>query len=112
MSEPSISYVTGAAVQIARTAGLDLRRDDWRDIVLAITDTLAEDGQRSLRVGISAQFVGPVRDGERWTIHMGATRFDVLYSPHRAMVTSIVRPREEGMAVSPAPAPRPLVGAA
>lgn len=111
MPDPSISYVTGSAVQIARAIGLDLRRDDWRDIVLAITDTMANDDQRSMRVDVLAHFVGPVRDGERWTIEgMGTRRFDVLYSPDRAMVTGIVRPRE-GSTMMVTPSPKPLVDA-
>lgn len=111
MSDPSISYVTGAAVQTARAAGIDLRRDDWRDIFLAITDTMADDGQQSRRRHLEAAYVGPVRGGERWAIWIGATtRFDVLYNPDRAMVTGIVRPRE-GSTMMVTPSPKPLVDA-
>lgn len=94
MPDPSISYVTGAAVQMARQAGLDMRRDDWRDIFLAITDVMIDDGQRCA-APVAVRYVGEIRDGERWSIVIvGRARLDVLYSPERAMVMRIVPPRE------------------
>lgn len=84
------SYVCGGAVQEARLAGLAMRRDDWRDVVLAITDTMATDGRLSDRSGqLTAAYVGPVRDGERWSVTVRGVRFDALYSPERAQVTRV-----------------------
>lgn len=93
------AFGTSTAVEDARNAGLMVHRSDWRDIFLAITDTLATDGTRSARERFEAQFAGPVRDGERWHVTMSGTRFDVLYSPDRAQVYRLLPPRE-GMVVA------------
>lgn len=107
-----IIHATGAAIDGARALGLEPRRDDWRDIILAITDTMAEDGQRSLSP-VTAVYIGPLRDGERWAIHGHHIPFDVLYSPERAQVYRVTRRRDgEGATVTTSPAPRPLVSAA
>lgn len=104
-----ISHATGAAIDGARALGLEPRRDDWRDILLAITDTLADDGQRSLS-SVTAAYIGPLRDGERWAIHGHRVPFDVLYSPERAQIYRVTRRRDEdGAAVTASPAPRPLI---
>lgn len=104
-----ITHATGAAIDGARALGLEPRRDDWRDIMLAITDTLAEDGQRSLSP-IAAAYIGPLRDGERWGISGFRIPFDVLYSPERAQVYRVTR-RREGETMTVTPSSSPLVGA-
>lgn len=84
------AYATGGAIEEARLVGLLIRRDEWRDMMLAITDTMATDGERSLSP-ITAAYVGPVRDGERWQIGGLGVTFDVLYHPDRAQVYRIAR---------------------
>lgn len=108
-TERGHAFGTSTAVEDARTAGLMVRRSDWRDIFLAITDTLATDGTRSMRDLFEAQFAGPVRDGERWHITMSGARFDVLYNPDRAQVYRLLPPRE-GMTMTVTPSLSPLVG--
>lgn len=104
------SYANGGAVQEARLAGLDLRRDDWRDVVLAITDTMATDGQLSDRNGqLTATYVGPVRDGERWSVTVRGMRFDVLYSPELAQIYRMARPTDQAGALAPTAPRKPLV---
>lgn len=91
--------------------GLTIRRDDWRDIFLAITDTLARDGSRST-VNHAASYVGPVREGERWAISMRrGTRFDVLYDPSQARIYRVAQPRDLAGAMAPTAPLNPLVEA-
>lgn len=104
------AFATGAAIEDSRAIGLDLRLNDWRDIFLAITDTLARDGTQSIGQ-ISAVFVGPVRDGERWLIAVNRRSFDVLYNPDRAQVYRVLAPRDPANAAVN-PLPRTLVDAA
>lgn len=85
------SYVLIGAIDSARLFGLEPRRDDWRDIFLAITDTMADDGQLSEQTGrLTAAYVGPVRDGERWSISGFRVAFDALYNAERAQVYRVV----------------------
>ena len=59
----------------------------------AILDALADDG-RHLERQIKVRLVGPVRDGERWTVYQGAgASYDVIYDPHSASVLRVVRDR-------------------
>jgi len=59
----------------------------------AILDALADDGIH-LERDIKVRLVGPVRDGERWTVYQGVgTTFDVIYDPHSASVLRVVRDR-------------------
>jgi hypothetical protein len=104
------AFATGTAIEDSRAVGLDLRLNDWRDIFLSITDTLACDGTQSL-AQIGAAFVGPVRDGERWTITFGRRTFDVLYNPDRAQVYRVLPPRNPDHAAAVSPPPRTPVDA-
>lgn len=88
-------YAAPAAIANARGRGVDFSLADWRDIFLAITDTLAADGPRSVARNVRAQLVGPLRDGaERWRIRAPRGAFDCVYYPDRACVMSIIQPRE------------------
>jgi hypothetical protein len=43
---------------------------------------------------IKVRYVGPVRDGERWTVYQGAgSPYDVIYDPDAAAVLRVVRDR-------------------
>jgi hypothetical protein len=59
----------------------------------AILDALSDDGH-SLERDIKVRLVGPVRDGERWTVYQGAgSPYDVIYDPDSASVLRVVRDR-------------------
>lgn len=107
MSERKLApgYCTGAAVDGAYQRGFDLSARDWRAVFLAITDNLASDGHRSDRADVTAEYVGPMRDGaERWTISFSSRRFDALYDPFRAVVYRVVDAgRSGGAATEPLP---------
>lgn len=84
------SYSTEEACDGAIARGFDLSLADWRAVFLAMTDTLATDGEVSLRSNITARFIGPVRDGERWTIFVNTRSFDALYDKHKAVVYRVI----------------------
>ena len=108
-TERQHAYATGGAIEEARLAGLLIRRNDWRDIFLAITDIMATDDTQSAVTDITGVFVGPVRDGERWAITLGKVRFDVLYNPERAQIYRVPPPAGPASAKPP---PRVLQDAA
>ena len=69
-------------------AGAPLER-----IKQAIQDAVADDGIHIERQ-IKVRYVGPVRDGERWTVYQGAgSPYDVIYDPDAATVLRVVRDR-------------------
>lgn len=101
------SYATADAIKEARDADLSLRWEDWRAIMLAITDTMATDPPAA-PPGFAAAYVGPVRDGERWRIHHGRSTFDALWAPDHAWVYRVIPPRPVTFpSTSPTPRPRP-----
>lgn len=104
-------YAAPAAMEGAKGRGWNFSLADWRDVFLAITDTIAEDGRGSIARNVVAQFVGPLRDGaERWRIRAPWGAFDCVYYPERACVMQFIRPREPDDAVSTRPprAPAPM----
>lgn len=96
-------YATDQACDAALSRGFDFSLGDWRDVFLAITDTTATDGRRSLNQGVSAEYVGPVRDAERWAVTWRGWRFDVIYQPKDAMITSVTGSGRSGAVGVPAP---------
>jgi hypothetical protein len=103
-------YATLSAVEESQMLGFIIRRDDWRDIFLAITDTLAGDGQQSIKL-TAARYVGPVRIGERWSVVIvGQARFDVLYDPSQARIYRVAQPRDLAGAMAHVPS-QPSPGA-
>jgi hypothetical protein len=59
----------------------------------AIQDAVADDDIH-LERQIKVRYVGPVRDGERWTVYQGAgSPYDVIYDPDAAAVLRVVRDR-------------------
>jgi hypothetical protein len=105
-----MSYASQNAIARARAIGLDFSLSDWREVFLAITDTLSE---TTLAIHTSAEFVGTVRDGgERYRIVLfGGRQFDAIYDPAVARIMLVIRPREPDAqpAMSPKPTP-PLRG--
>lgn len=70
------------------TAGAPIER-----IQQAILDALSDDGHH-LERDIKVRLVGPVRDGERWTVYQGVgASYDVIYDPDSASVLRVVRDR-------------------
>lgn len=115
MLPPGAPWANTKAIDGALSRGFDLTRGDWRDVFLAITDQNAIDGEQSLAARtVHAEFVGPLRDGERWTITFSGRRFDVLYEPHRALIAGVTDTRRGAPPVIAIPRPtrpRPPVGA-
>lgn len=94
-------YAAPSAMETAKGCGWNFSLADWRDIFLAITDTIATDGAGSIGRHVSAQYIGPLREGaERWRIKAPCGQFDCVYYPHRACVMSMIRPREPDAAVT------------
>lgn len=105
-----LTFSTDDARRDARELGIDLRYQDWRNVFLAITDTMANDGQRSNVAHTIAAFVGHVRDGaERWAITCRGVAFHALYDPRRASIFRVLPPRRAG--AMPARPRAPLVDA-
>lgn len=102
-TNPVHAYATAAAIETAQNAGLTIRRNDWRDIFLAITDTTAADGEHSAAL-IAARYVGPMRDGERWSVVVGQASFDVVYAPDRAVVARVLPTRRAQVPIQAVPA--------
>lgn len=87
-------YATARAVNDASMIGADFAYSDWRDIFLAISDTMATDGLRSTSDWVSAVYVGPIRDGgERWCVVHRRHLFDVIYDPPKALIVALIAPR-------------------
>ena len=100
-----MSYAAQSAISRANAMGLDLSDSDWRQIFLAITDEIASEPPAAM--GVSASFVGPVRDGgERWHIAAPGRQFDVIYDPHVARIVLVIRHQGRPGAV-PAILPKP-----
>ena len=99
-------YATQEARDGAASRGFTLSLADWRAIFLAITDTMADDGRRLARTDVTATFVGPVRQGERWSIRIGGRAFDVMYDRVKAVVYRVTdtprgtaaRPKDDPLA--------------
>lgn len=88
-----MSYATPAAISRATAIGLDLSLAGWRDIFLAITDTMA--GEEPLAKHAMASFIGNVRDGgERWHIKIPGRLFDVIYDPKLARIVLVIRSKD------------------
>lgn len=84
-------YASKLAIHQANAAGLNLSLGSWREIFLAITDSVSGETKSM----VTAAFVGDVRDGgERWRVKMPAREFDVIYDPHSARVVLVIRPRD------------------
>lgn len=84
-------YASKVAITQANAIGLSLSLADWREIFLAITDTMVDE-KASI---VTATYVGNVRDGgERWAIKIPSRSFDVIYDPFAARVVLVLRPRE------------------
>lgn len=110
MGASRMTYATPTAISRANAAGLDLNLAGWRDIFLAITDTMSDEPAART---VTATFVGNVRDGgERWHIAAGR-EFDVIYDPHVARIVLVMRPKDPDAqpAILPNPTP-PLRGKA
>lgn len=104
-----MSYATKIAMSRATAAGFRLSLGDWREIFLAITDTMSETPAAQ---NVNASFIGRVRDGaERWHIETPSRTFDVIYDPDQAQIVLVLMPREPDAqpAVLPKPTP-PLKG--
>lgn len=86
-------WATQSARDGALARGFDLSRAAWRNVFLAITDTMAGDGHRSSNPHITAAYLGPVRQGERWAVVCHGRRFDVLYAPKIPVILGMTDPR-------------------
>jgi hypothetical protein len=87
-----VTYASPVAIQRANAAGLNLSLANWREIFLAITDTMSDE---RAALNVSAEFVGHVRDGgERWRIKIPHKEFDVIYDPRQARIVLVIRPRD------------------
>jgi hypothetical protein len=102
-------YATDRAGDAALQRGFELHQGDWRDICLAIWDTMATDGKESLHTRfVTAAYVGPIRDGERWAICWRGRFLHVLYDPWQALIVGATdsgssRPDVNGGAPQPRP---------
>ena len=90
--EAGVSYASPVAIGRANAVGLNLSLANWRDIFLAITDTMSEERAAP---DVTASFVGKVRDGgERWRIAIPSREFDVIYDPAIARIVLVIRSRD------------------
>ena len=93
------TYAGPLAMSQAKGRGWNFSLANWRDIFLAIVDTIATDGARSSNETINARWVGPLREGaERWRIRAPFGDFDCVYYPDKALLQQIIRPRDEQVA--------------
>lgn len=85
-------YASKVAITQANAIGLSLSLADWREIFLAITDTMVDEKAAI----VTAAYVGNVRDGgERWAIKIPSRSFDVIYDPFAARVVLVLRATRE-----------------
>lgn len=103
----SAEWASVAAHDGVLARGFEINNSGWRNIFLAITDTvLGEPAQYST---FRVELVGPVRQGERWAVRWRSRSFDVIYNPYRALIERVIDHRQdpEGAAAT-APAPKGL----
>ena len=80
-------YATARAREQAGALGLNISLATWRAVFLAVTAAV-------LREPSDAAYVGPLRDGERWTVRIGGRVVDVLYDPAAAVVVGVADARQ------------------
>jgi hypothetical protein len=97
-------WATDTAHDGVLARGFEINRSGWRNIFLAITDAVLEQPQHY--DGIHAEYLGTMRQGERWAICWRGRWFDVVYNPDRAVIDRVVDHR--GPAPEPAGSPVPV----
>lgn len=104
------SYASSTAITQAREMGLNFSHAVWRQIFLAITDSLIGEQEA---IGLTAHLRGPVRDGrERWELRFPRIHVECIYDPKTALVVSLLPPRASESAPAPSgPAPRQMAEA-
>lgn len=82
-------YATTAAVDAARSLGIEPRQTDFRDVFLHITESVCG-------IADTATFIGRTRTAERWAVPLCGVLVEVIHDPEAStsMITAVMPSRK------------------